>query len=142
MPDTDRSTRLDDLRAETLLGGGEERMARQHEKGKLTARERLDVLLDPGSFEELGTFVRHRSTDFGLEDNRPYGDGVVTGFGTIEGRVVYIFSQVLHIPILVAFSQPVHSAGILVEPLLRPNLMVGGIFYPYAMSVIIRPDKV
>ena len=84
---------LERRRAEARLGGGEKRIARQHERGKLTARERLDVLLDEGSFEELGMFVRHQSHDFGLEKNRPYGDGVVTGFGTIHGRLVYVFSQ-------------------------------------------------
>ncbi len=87
---------IDDLRRrreEAKLGGGEARIAKQHKKGKLTARERLDILLDPGSFQELGTFVRHRRTDFGLENNRPYGDGVVTGWGTIDGRTVYVFSQ-------------------------------------------------
>jgi len=84
---------LDHHRAEAQLGGGEARVARQHEKGKLTARERLDLLLDRGSFQELGTFVRHQVKDFGLESNRPYGDGVVTGFGTIGGRLVYVFSQ-------------------------------------------------
>jgi propionyl-CoA carboxylase beta chain len=93
MSDREKSVRLDALRAKTRLGGGEERIARQHDKGKLTARQRLDLLLDPGSFEELGAFVRHRITDFGLGDNRPYGDGVVTGFGTIEGRLTYVFSQ-------------------------------------------------
>ena len=80
-------------RAEAQLGGGEARIEKQHAKGKLTARERVDLLLDPGSFQELGTFVRHRRTDFGLENNRPYGDGVVTGWGTINGRLVYVFSQ-------------------------------------------------
>ena len=88
--------RIDDLegrRAEARLGGGERRIERQHDKGKLTARERLDVLLDDGSFQELGMFVRHQVSDFGLEDNRPYGDGVVTGYGTINGRLVYVFSQ-------------------------------------------------
>ncbi|WP_457652491.1 acyl-CoA carboxylase subunit beta [Rhodocaloribacter sp.] len=92
----DQDERIADLerrRAEARLGGGEKRIARQHERGKLTARERLDVLLDEGSFEELGMFVRHQSHDFGLEKNRPYGDGVVTGFGTIHGRLVYVFSQ-------------------------------------------------
>ncbi len=87
---------LDDLerrRAEAQLGGGETRIARQHEKGKLTARERLDLLLDKGSFQELGAFVRHQVKGFGLENNRPYGDGVVTGFGTIDGRLMYVFSQ-------------------------------------------------
>jgi propionyl-CoA carboxylase beta chain len=93
----DPQTRLlDELaqrRAEALRGGGEQRIARQHEQGKLTARERIDVLLDPGSFQELGMFVRHQSHDFGLEANRPYGDGVVTGYGLIHGRPVYVFSQ-------------------------------------------------
>ena len=80
-------------RAEAQLGGGEARITRQHEKGKLTARERLGVLLDQGSFEEIGAFVRHQSHDFDLDKNRPYGDGVVTGFGTVQGRPVYVFSQ-------------------------------------------------
>lgn len=85
--------KLNRLRAEARLGGGEERIARQHEKGKLTARERLEVLLDKDSFEELGMFVRHQSHDFDLDRRRPLGDGVVTGFGTINGRLVYVFSQ-------------------------------------------------
>ena len=80
-------------RAEALAGGGPARVEKQHEKGKLTARERLDVLLDKGSFQELGGFVRHQATGFGMEENRPYGDGVVTGYGTIHGRLVYVFSQ-------------------------------------------------
>jgi propionyl-CoA carboxylase beta chain len=80
-------------RAESELGGGAERIAAQHEKGKLTARERLDVLLDPGSFVELDRFVTHRSTDFGLADQQYLGDGVVTGHGRIGGRLVYVFSQ-------------------------------------------------
>ncbi|MDX1438629.1 MAG: acyl-CoA carboxylase subunit beta [Rubricoccaceae bacterium] len=80
-------------REEARKGGGDARIAKQHEKGKLTARERLDILLDKGSFQELGAFVRHQVTGFGLDKNRPYGDGVVTGFGTIEGRLVYVYSQ-------------------------------------------------
>ncbi|MEM0963040.1 MAG: carboxyl transferase domain-containing protein, partial [Bacteroidota bacterium] len=84
---------LDRRRAESRAGGGEARVARQHDKGKLTARERLDILLDPGSFVETGAFVRHQASGFGLEDSRPYGDGVVTGWGTIDGRTVYVFSQ-------------------------------------------------
>ena len=84
---------LEQRRAEARLGGGDKRMARQRERGKLTARERLDVLLDEGSFEETGMFVRHQSHGFGLEDNRPYGDGVVTGYGMIHDRLVYVFSQ-------------------------------------------------
>jgi propionyl-CoA carboxylase beta chain len=80
-------------RAEALKGGGEKRIEDQHRKGKLTARERLELLLDEGSFEEFDMFVRHRSTDFGLEKQRPLGDGVVTGCGRISGRFVYVFSQ-------------------------------------------------
>jgi propionyl-CoA carboxylase beta chain len=79
--------------AEAELGGGEARLKAQHEKGKLSARERLDLLLDDGSFVELDRFVVHRSHDFGLEEQRIYGDGVVTGYGRIEGRLVYVFSQ-------------------------------------------------
>lgn len=78
---------------EAQLGGGEKRIADQHKKGKLTARERIHFLLDEGSFEEIGTFVTHRSTDFGMDKQRFLGDGVVTGYGTINGRLVYVFSQ-------------------------------------------------
>ncbi|UCD25940.1 MAG: acyl-CoA carboxylase subunit beta, partial [Gemmatimonadota bacterium] len=81
------------LRSESEQGGGHDRIEQQHKKGKLTARERLDLLLDPGSFVELDRFVTHRSTDFGLADNKPLGDGVVTGYGMIDGRLVYVFSQ-------------------------------------------------
>lgn len=81
------------LQAESLLGGGKDRIEEQHKRGKLTARERLAVLLDEGSFEEFDMFVEHRSTDFGLEKRRYLGDGVVTGTGTIDGRMVCVFSQ-------------------------------------------------
>src|SRR5689334_13334572 len=81
------------MRAEARLGGGEARIERQHGAGKLTARERLDLLLDDGSFVELDAFVTHRATEFGLGDQRVLGDGVVTGHGTIEGRLVFVFSQ-------------------------------------------------
>ena len=84
---------LEKRRAEAELGGGEKRLKAQHEKGKLSARERLDLLLDEGSFVELDRFVVHRSTDFGLDEQKIYGDGVVTGYGRIEGRLVYVFSQ-------------------------------------------------
>jgi propionyl-CoA carboxylase beta chain len=84
---------LEDKRAQARLGGGQKRIDTQHGKGKLTARERLDVLLDPGSFEEYDMFVTHRATDFGMADTIIPGDGVVTGWGTIEGRLVYVFSQ-------------------------------------------------
>src|SRR5216117_1043128 len=80
-------------RAESERGGGTDRIATQHGKGKMTARERLDVLLDPGSFVELDRFVTHRATDFGLADQKVLGDGVVTGWGRVEGRLVYVFSQ-------------------------------------------------
>ena len=79
--------------AEAEQGGGPKRIAQQHAKGKLTARERLDLLLDEGSFVELDRFVIHRITDFGLADQRIPGDGVVTGYGRIDGRLVYVFSQ-------------------------------------------------
>ncbi len=88
-----RLARLAEKNAEALLGGGEKRIEQQHKKGKLTARERLDLLLDPDSFEELGRFVMHRSKDFGLDKEYYLGDGVVTGYGTVNGRLVYVFSQ-------------------------------------------------
>ena len=84
---------LDDLRAKALKGGGADRIQKQHDKGKLSARERLDVLLDKGSFTELDMFVQHRSNDFGMDKNRILTDGVVTGYGTIDGRQVMVFSQ-------------------------------------------------
>jgi propionyl-CoA carboxylase beta chain len=84
---------LQRLRDEAEQGGGAERIAAQHAKGKLTARERVDLLLDQGSFVEFDRFVVHRATDFGLADQRPLGDGVVTGYGRIDGRLVYVFSQ-------------------------------------------------
>jgi len=79
--------------AEALLGGGQDRIDAQHQKGKLTARERIHLLLDENSFEEIGKFVMHRSKDFGLDKQYYLGDGVVTGYGTINGRLVYVFSQ-------------------------------------------------
>ncbi len=75
------------------LGGGQKRIDTQHQKGKLTARERIELLLDDGSFEEFDMFVTHRCTEFGLEDKHFYSDGVVTGYGTIDGRIVYVFAQ-------------------------------------------------
>jgi propionyl-CoA carboxylase beta chain len=84
---------LDEKRAAARAGGGAKRVAAQHGKGKLTARERLDVLLDPDSFEEWDMFVEHRSADFGMAEQKIPGDGVVTGYGTINGRLVFVFSQ-------------------------------------------------
>ncbi len=84
---------LETRRAEARAGGGQKRIDAQHAKGKLTARERIDVLLDEGSFEEYDMFVTHRATDFGMADTKPAGDGVVIGWGTINGRLVYVFAQ-------------------------------------------------
>src|SRR5215207_7844108 len=81
------------MRAEALLGGGAARIEQQHARGKLTARERLELLLDADSLVELDAFVTHRSSDFGLGDQRVLGDGVVTGHGRIDGRLVFVFSQ-------------------------------------------------
>ncbi|MBR6465489.1 MAG: acyl-CoA carboxylase subunit beta [Bacteroidales bacterium] len=81
------------LREKARLGGGQKRIDSQHEKGKYTARERIQMLLDPGSFEEFDMFVTHRCTNFGMEKNHVLGDGVVTGYGTIGGRLVYVFAQ-------------------------------------------------
>ncbi|HEU5228646.1 MAG TPA: acyl-CoA carboxylase subunit beta [Ktedonobacteraceae bacterium] len=90
---SDKIAELHELKAAAMLGGGTKRIEAQHKKGKLTARERIDLLLDPGSFNELDMFVTHRATDFGLDEQRVPGDGVVTGYGQIEGRLVYVFSQ-------------------------------------------------
>ena len=84
---------LEQKREAAHLGGGQKRIDAQHAKGKLTARERLEVLLDPDSFEEIGMYVEHNCTDFGMEATKVPGDGVVTGSGTIHGRLVFVFSQ-------------------------------------------------
>src|SRR6187551_3633479 len=81
------------MRDQSLLGGGEKRIDQQHERGKLTARERLELLLDADSFVEFDSFVTHRASDFGLDQERYLGDGVVTGHGKIDGRLVFVFSQ-------------------------------------------------
>ena len=84
---------LEDKRAEAMSGGGQRRIDAQHGKGKLTARERIEILLDEGSFEEWDIFVEHRCTDFGMQDKSIPGDGVVIGYGTINGRLVFVYSQ-------------------------------------------------
>ncbi len=89
----ERLQELEERRREAERGGGEARLERQHGKGKLSARERLDVLLDPGSFVEFDRFVEHRCHDFGLDEEHYPGDGVVTGYGTVDGRTIYVFSQ-------------------------------------------------
>jgi propionyl-CoA carboxylase beta chain len=89
----ERLARLDAMRDESLRGGGVERIEKQHAMGKLTARERLELLLDADSFVELDRYVVHRTTEFGMADQQPLGDGVVTGHGRIDGRTVFVFSQ-------------------------------------------------
>jgi propionyl-CoA carboxylase beta chain len=93
-PDTfeERLAQLEDLR-QAAIHTNPEAEEKQHAKGKYTARERVEKLLDPGSFNELDTFVRHRTVEFGMQENRPWGDAVVTGHGTIDGRRVCVFSQ-------------------------------------------------
>ena len=93
MSTADKLANLRRLREESRLGGGEERIAQQHERNKLTARERIELLLDEGSFVELDAFVTHRATDFGLDDEHYLGDGVVSGHGHIDGRLVFIYAQ-------------------------------------------------
>src|SRR2546428_12971736 len=84
---------LEERRAGAKLGGGEKRIEAQHARGKLTARERIELLLDKGSFEEFDMFVEHRSTEFGMDKSRIPGDGVVTGWGTVNGRTVFAFAK-------------------------------------------------
>src|SRR5512139_3770296 len=85
--------KLREMRARAKAGGGSERVAEQHAKGKMTARERLEALLDPGTFQELGRLATHSISDFGMANKKFAGDGVVTGFGKIDGRRVAIFAQ-------------------------------------------------
>ncbi len=89
----EKNAQLNALNNEAYAGGGEARIAKQHEKGKLTARERIELLLDPGSFEEIGRFVQHRTQEFGMDQQHYLGDGIVTGFGKIDGRLVYVFAH-------------------------------------------------
>ena len=89
----DKRAQLLRMREEAALGGGQRRIESQHRRGKLTARERVTLLLDEGSFQELDTFVTHRATDFGLSDQKYLGDAVVTGYGKVGGRFVYVYSQ-------------------------------------------------
>jgi len=93
MTDNSKIQELRELKARSRQGGGPERIKAQHERGRLTARERLDLLLDKGSFREIDAFVVHRTSDFGLDKQRYPGDSVITGWGTIDGRLVYVFSQ-------------------------------------------------
>lgn len=92
-PELDPLDKLNEMNRIAELGGGEEKVASQHQRGKLTARERIGFLLDPGTFNELDKFVTHRATEFGMEKTHPLGDGVVTGYGRVNGRLVYVFSH-------------------------------------------------
>src|SRR3954466_13962600 len=89
----EKLAQLEELRQAAIHHGSETAVEKQHAKGKYTARERIEKLLDPGSFQELDTYMRHRRLEFGMEKNRPRGDAVVTGHGTIDGRRVCVFSQ-------------------------------------------------
>ncbi|HDS08201.1 MAG TPA: methylmalonyl-CoA carboxyltransferase, partial [Bacteroides sp.] len=93
MNNHDKIKQLIDLREKARKGGGDERVQTQYAKGKHTARERIQILLDEGSFEEYDMFVTHRSHEFGLEEHQYLGDGVITGHGTIDGRVIYVYAQ-------------------------------------------------
>ncbi len=93
MPTEDSETNLGEMNRAAQRGGGDEKLAEQHRKGKLSARERIGILLDEGSFNELDKFVTHRSADFGLDRNKPLGDGVVVGYGKVEGRLVYVYAH-------------------------------------------------
>ncbi|MBP9113545.1 MAG: methylmalonyl-CoA carboxyltransferase, partial [Polyangiaceae bacterium] len=93
VPPTTPLERLDAMNQEALLGGGVDRIKKQHEGGKLTARERIEFFYDPGSFVEIGRFVQHRCTDFGMDQHKSLGDGVITGYGTVDGRKVFAFAQ-------------------------------------------------
>ncbi|MBT8493745.1 MAG: methylmalonyl-CoA carboxyltransferase, partial [Deltaproteobacteria bacterium] len=92
-PSSDPIAKLESMERQAALGGGEKRIERQHAAGKLTARERIDALLDDGSFAEMDKFVTHRCADFGMQEQKILGDGVITGTGTIDGRTVCVFAQ-------------------------------------------------
>ena len=89
----DPFTKLEQMNARAQEGGGAKRIEKQHQAGKLTARERIDLLMDPGTFIEIDRFVTHRCTDFGMEDKKILGDGVITGYGQVDGRLTYVFAQ-------------------------------------------------
>jgi len=93
MTPEERLRKLEELKKQAQLGGGKERIERQHKAGKLTARERIDLLLDKGTFREMDMFVTHRCTDFGMDKKKILGDGVVTGYGKIDGRTVFVFAE-------------------------------------------------
>src|SRR5258708_35499982 len=113
MTDNHQTDLLQQISERSQEGGGQDRIERQHKVGKLTARERLDLLLDPGSFRELDAFVVQRARDFGMDqpENQFMGDSVITGWGTIEGRLVYVYSQ--DFPVMGGSLSEVHSDKII-----------------------------
>src|SRR4051794_26333597 len=122
-PIEERLEHLAALREEALHAGSEAAVARQHDRGKLTARERIDLLLDPGSFVELDMLARHRAHGFGIEDTRPLTDGVVTGWGTVDGRKVFLFSQDFTVfggALGEVFAQKIHKVMDLAESVGAP----------------------
>jgi propionyl-CoA carboxylase beta chain len=124
-PITERLEQLGKLKEEALHAGSEAAVRRQHDKGKLTARERIDLLLDPGSFVELDMLARHRAHGFGIEQNRPLTDGVVTGWGTVDGRKVFVFSQDFTIfggALGEVFAEKIHKVMDLAESVGAPPL--------------------
>src|SRR5689334_25315120 len=113
-PIEDRLDELSKLKEEALHAGSEAAVQRQHDRGKLTARERIDLLVDPGSFHELDMLARHRAHGFGIENTKPYTDGVITGWGTIDGRKVFLFSQDFTIfggALGEVFAEKIHKIG-------------------------------
>ena len=132
---------LIDRRAAARLGGGEKAIAKQHEKGKYTARERIAMLLDEGSFEEMDMFVEHRCTNFGMEKKHYPGDGVVTGCGTIEGRLVYIFAQDFTVSIQEGINALAGYAEIFQRNILASGVIpqISGIFGPCAGGAVYSP---
>src|SRR5256886_15553943 len=127
-PITERLEQLAKLKEEARVPGAEASVRRQHERGKLTARERIDLLLDPDSFVELDMLARHRAHGFGIEHNRPLTDGVVTGWGTVDGRKVFVFSQDFTVfggALGEVFAEKIHKVMDLAEsvgaPLIRIN---------------------
>src|SRR6476646_9480628 len=124
-PIEERLEHLAALREEALHAGSEAAVARQHERGKLTARERIDLLLDPGSFVELDMLARHRAHGFGIEDTRPLTDGVVTGWGTVDGRQVFLFSPDFTVfvgALCEVFAEDIHKVMDLAEAVGAPMI--------------------
>src|SRR5437899_2984053 len=124
-PITERLEQLAKLKEEARQPGSEASVRRQHERGKLTARERLELLLDPDSFVELDMLARHRAHGFGIENNRPLTDGVVTGWGTVDGRKIFVFSQDFTVfggALGEVFAEKIHKVTDLAEEVGAPKI--------------------